>query len=79
METRDIFFFDTMLTPRIITVVYWIVLVGAVVTGFGAMFSGSFWGGLGYMIGAIVGARIMFELLVVAFKANEALQDIRNK
>ncbi len=79
METRDIFFFVTMLTPRIITVVYWILLVSAVVTGVGAMLSTSFWGGLGGMVGVVVGARIVCELMIVAFKANEALQEIRNK
>ncbi|MDP6436539.1 MAG: DUF4282 domain-containing protein [Gammaproteobacteria bacterium] len=79
MEARDILFFDTMLTPKIITVVYWIVLVSAVVTGVGVMFSTSFWGGLGAMVAVIVGTRIVCELMVVAFKANEALQEIRNK
>lgn len=79
MQARDIFFFDTMLTPKIITVVYWIVLVSAVVTGISTMFTTAFWAGLGGMVGAIISARIVFELLVVAFKANEALQDIRNK
>lgn len=41
---KDIFFFDSMLTPKIITFVYWLLLFFAVVSGFGAMFSG--YGGL---------------------------------
>jgi hypothetical protein len=37
---RDVFFFDAMLTPKIITFVYWLLLLIAVVSGFGSMFGG---------------------------------------
>ncbi len=30
---KDIFFFDSMLTPKIITFVYWLLLLGSVVSG----------------------------------------------
>ena len=77
---RDIFFFD-----KIITVVYWLLLAAAVFGGFASMFSGygfsfgRFIMGLVYIVGGAIGARIWCELLIVLFKMNEALQDIRKK
>ena len=35
---KDIFFFDSMLTPKIITFVYWLLLLGSVVSGVTTMF-----------------------------------------
>ena len=79
MNAKDLFFFDGMLTPKIIVVVYWLMLLSAVGTGLGILFSGSFFGGLSALIGGVIGARILCELLIVAFKINEALQDIRGR
>ena len=83
---KDVLNFDNMLTPKIITFVYWLLLLGAVVGGLSAMFGGyagftlgKFVTGLFYAISGAVGARIGCELLIVLFKINEALQDIRNK
>ncbi len=83
---RDILFFDKMLTPKIITFVYWILLIGTVVGGIGSMFAGyqgftfgSFLMGLVYIVAGAVGVRIWCELLIVLFKMNEALQDLRKK
>ena len=79
-------FFDSMLTPKIITIVYWLLLLAAVVGGFGSMFSGyggfgigSFFKGLFLIVAGAIGARIWCELLIVLFKMNEALQEIRLK
>lgn len=41
---KDALFFDHMLTPKIITFVYWLLLLAAVVAGLGSMFGG--YGGL---------------------------------
>lgn len=83
---RDILFFDKMLTPKIITFVYWILLIGTVGGGIGSMFAGysgftfgSFLMGLVYIVAGAVGVRIWCELLIVLFKMNEALQDMRKK
>lgn len=83
---RDIFFFDNMLTPKIITLVYWLLLLVAVVVGLSTMFSGyggltfgKFASGLGIAVGGAIGARIWCELLIVLFKMNEALQEIKKK
>ena len=51
---KDIFFFDSMLTPKIITFVYWLILIGTLISGVTTMFAkyggglisglGDFWG-----------------------------------
>ena len=86
MNARDIFFFDSMLTPKVITFVYWLLLAAAVISGlsswfigFGGFTFGKFLTGLAIMIGGAIGARIWCELLIVLFKMNEALQEISRK
>ena len=79
MEFRDVLFFDKMLTPKLIIAVYWLGILSSLISGLGLMASGSLFGGLGAMLFGIVGARIFCELLIVAFKINEALQEIRTK
>lgn len=79
---KEILFFDSMLTPKIITFVYWILLAVVVIGGLGTMFGG--YGGfkiegLFYAIGGAIAARIWCELLIVLFKMNDALQELRNK
>ncbi|MCP1337984.1 DUF4282 domain-containing protein [Idiomarina sp. M1R2S28] len=83
---KDVLFFNNMLTPKIITFVYWILLLAAVIGGISTMFAGyegftfgSFIMGLLAAAGGALGARIWCELLIVLFKMNEALQDLRKK
>lgn len=83
---KDLLFFNKMLTPKIITIVYWLLVVGALAGGLSEMFGGyqgvtteKFFTGLFFMIGGVVGARISCELLIVVFKINEALQEMRTK
>lgn len=75
---NDIFFFDSMLTPKIIIFIYWLGLISVVVGAFGSMFSGygGFWSGLLF---GLIGTRIGCELLIVLFKINENLQKIANR
>ncbi len=83
---KDVLFFDNMLTPKIITFVYWLLLLAAVVAGLGSMFGGyegfsigNFFMGILYAAGGAIAARIWCELLIVLFKMNEALQELRHK
>jgi len=83
---KDLLFFDSMLTPKIITFVYWLLLLFAVVSGLGAMFGGfagvtftSFLTGLGIIIGGGVGARIWCELMIVLFKIHENIRTLAEK
>lgn len=83
---KDIFYFEAMLTPKIITFVYWLLLLFALISGLGTMFGGyggvSFSGflmGLGIIVGGGVGARIWCELLIVLFKIHENIKKIADK
>lgn len=83
---NEILGFDKMLTPKIITFVYWILLIGVVIGGLGSMFGGfdgftikKFFMGILFAVGGAVAVRIWCELMIVAFKMNEALQEIRQK
>ncbi|MGE4406170.1 DUF4282 domain-containing protein [Pseudomonas sp.] len=76
---KDIFFFDAMLTPKIITLLYWVGLLAVIVCGIAAMFGafgGGFWFGLAILVGGLVGTRLWCELLIVMFKINENLKKI---
>lgn len=84
MRKEDILFFDKMLTPKIITLVYWLLLVGVAIAGLTTMFGGfggftfgKFLTGIVIAVGGAIAARIWCELLIVLFKMNEALQEIR--
>lgn len=82
---KDIFFFDSMLTPKIITVVYWLMLFAIVISGFSAMFTGyggwfgNFLRGVAIIVGGGIGARIWCELLIVLFKIHDNLKKMAEK
>jgi hypothetical protein len=82
---RDIFFFDKMVTPKIITFIYWVLLFAVAISALGWIFAGygGFFGrlfaGLASAVGGVIAVRIWCELLIVLFKMNEALQEIRRK
>lgn len=81
-NVRDLFFFDEMLTPKVITILYWLALLYVAVNGLSIMFAGKemtfdkFTGGLGVMIGGLIAARIGSELLIIVFKINENIQSL---
>ncbi|MCP3176718.1 DUF4282 domain-containing protein [Desulfuromonas sp. KJ2020] len=83
---KDLLYFDNMLTPKLITFVYWVMLFGSFVGGLGTMFGGfegftigKFFLGMLYALGGALASRIWCELLIVLFKMNEALQALRQK
>jgi len=80
---KNLLFFDTMITPKIITFIYWILLLGDIGFGFSKMFGGwegftfaKFLTGLIFMAVGAVAIRIWCELLIVIFKINENLQNL---
>jgi len=84
---KDFLFFDKLMTPKFIVFIYWLMLLGMVIAGLAIMFAFNYRGitfqsflmGLFTIgIGAIF-IRIWSELLIVLFKMNEALQEIRKK
>ncbi len=74
--------FDTMIVPQLIKFIYWFMLVMAVLNGLRIMAGGGFGGFISGLIMIVAGAlvaRIACEILIVLFKMNEALQDMRKK
>ena len=86
MNARNLLFFDAMLTPKFITVIYWIGLVGVVISGLGSIFFmgfryvtfGGLIRGLAITIGGAIAVRVWCELMIVLFKINENVQKIAN-
>ena len=83
---KEFFLFNEMITPRIITFIYWLLLIGAIVVGLSVMFggfsrysSGSFSGGVLTMAVGVLGARIWSELLIVLFKINDNLRTLAER
>ena len=77
---RDLLYFDSMITPKIITFLYWIMLIGVAISGLGLMFSGAgitgvITGLLVIAVGALL-ARIYCELMIVLFKIHENLKKV---
>jgi hypothetical protein len=86
MKMKNVFFFESMITPKIITFIYWLLLLAAVVSGISTMFSGyggltftTFMSGLLIVACGALGARIWCELMIVLFKINANLQQISDK
>lgn len=84
MNAKNILFLDSMLTPRIITFVYWLALFGVAVSALGTIFVGGlsfgkFLMGVGILVGGGIGVRIWCELLIVLFKIHENIKKIAEK
>lgn len=76
---KAVFFFDSMITPKIITFIYWLMLLSMVVAGIVLMFNplfGGFFKGLLLIVFGVIFVRIWCELLMVLFKINENAQII---
>ncbi|GHU12516.1 hypothetical protein AGMMS50225_20570 [Betaproteobacteria bacterium] len=83
---KSLLSFDTLVTPKIITVIYYLGLAFALIIGLVMLVAGLFGGlltiflmGLAIIVFGTLGVRVYCELLILFFQINEALQDIRNK
>ena len=82
---KSVLTFESMITPKIITFLYWLLLLGVAVGGVAAMLSfgrlslASFATGLLVMAGGALAARIGCELLIVLFKINEHMQTVSKR
>lgn len=75
-----------MLTPKLVTFLYWLLLIGCFISGFIFMFSGyggltaeKLFTGLLTIIGGSITARLWCELMIVIFKINDNLQAIKDQ
>lgn len=76
---KDLLSFDSMITPKIITFVYFLLLIGVSVASIGAIASGNILSGLAVLFGGFVASRVWCELMIVVFKINENIQKIADK
>jgi hypothetical protein len=76
---RRVLFFDDLLTPSLIRVLYWLGILAVVWTGIGYFFSNGFFGmfeALVYIVGGVIALRIMAELVMLLFKINQNLEKL---
>lgn len=73
---KDLFLLDSMLTPKIISVIYWLGLIAVVVGALNQLFdpATSLLNALGLLLFGLLGVRIWCELMIVLFKINANLQ-----
>jgi hypothetical protein len=70
--------FDTMITPLIIKIVFWIGVAGCVIGGIVMMIQGSFLTGLLVLVLGPICVRIYCEILIVIFRIHESLVEIKH-
>ncbi len=74
---NNLLHFNEMLTPKIITFVYWLLLLGIAIAGLGYIFTGygNFFikliTGLAIIAGGGIAARVYCEIMIVIFKIEE--------
>ena len=80
MDNHYMFYLDEMVTPKLITLFYWILLFAFITKGLGDIFlEGDFWRGLVWVIGGSLASRVACELVVILFRINENLDEINKK
>jgi len=76
LDKNYIFYLEEMVTPKLLTVFYWILLFAFITKGIGDIFEGDFWRGLVWVVGGSLASRVACELVVVLFRINETLHVI---
>lgn len=92
MKLKNFLNFERMITPVIIKILFWIglggVAIGALVVFFGGIISGISDNNFGTVLAGLlggpivlalgaIGVRVYSELLILAFRINETLTDIK--
>ena len=76
--------FRTMITPVIIQIIFWVGVALCIIFGLGAIFIGSEYGGVSPVMGFLiiilgpVVVRIYCEILIIFFRINETLTEIKH-
>lgn len=76
---KSIFGFDAMLTPKILVVMYWLGMVVILAAGLYSFSQTSPIFSILGALGGLIGCRMCFELIMIAFKNNEYLRRIAEK
>ena len=68
-----------MVSPKLITLFYWILLFAFISKGLGDIFlEGDFWRGLVWVVGGSLASRGACEMVVILFRINENLNEIND-
>ncbi|MCE0828476.1 MULTISPECIES: DUF4282 domain-containing protein [Buttiauxella] len=73
---KNIFFFDTLITPKLLVVLYWLSIISIVISAATTIFLGQALAGIFGLVFGILAVRVGFELIMIAFKNNEYLKRI---
>jgi hypothetical protein len=75
---KDFLAFRRMLTPLLIHVLFWLATIGCVISGVIDIVNHTWINGLVWIVIGPILARIGCELLILFFRMNETLTDIKN-
>ena len=78
LDKHYIFYLEEMVTPKLLTIFYWILLFAFITKGIGDVFEGDFFRGLVWIVGGSLASRVACELVVVLFRINEILHEIND-
>ena len=78
LDKHYIFYLEEMVTPKLLTIFYWILLFAFITKGIGDIFEGDFFRGLVWVVGGSLASRVACELVVVLFRINEILHEIND-
>jgi len=76
---KDLLTLNKFITPVIMTVVYWILMVIAIVASLAMLFSGAVIQGILALILAPIYVRVLCELMILLFKIHGVLCEIRDQ
>lgn len=76
---KDFLTFRRMLTPWLVNILFWLGTLAMLGTAIMDIFKGQYWKGIEIIILGPILVRIVCEILIVFFRMNETLTDIRNK
>ena len=78
LDKHYIFYLEEMVTPKLITIFYWILLFAFITKGIGDIFEGDFFRDLVWVVGGSLASRVACELVVILFHINENLHKIND-
>ena len=76
LDKHYIFYLEEMVTPKLLTIFYWILLFAFITKGIGDIFEGDFFRGLVWVVGGSLASRVACELVIIVFHINENLHKI---
>jgi len=76
---KSLLTFDTLHAPKLITLLYYVGLLGVLVAGISTIFAGGIAQGIVSIVVGVPLVRVGCEVWMVLFMINEALQEIRKK